>query len=450
MDAVLLARIQFAFTICFHYIFPQLTIGLAWLIFYIMTRYRRTGDEVYRVMARFWIRVFALIFVVGVGTGIVMEFQFGTNWADYSRFVGDIFGAPLAAEAILAFFMESVFLGLLVFGEKRLSSGMHWLSSLMVAFGATLSAFWIVVANSWQQTPAGYEMVNGRPVLADFWAAVFNPSTVERFLHTVDGVFVSSAMFMLGIAAYYLLKKQHLDFAKRSFKIALVVGFIASMLQVVTGHYHAVQVTKTQPAKLAAFEGLFETQTRAPLLLFGIPNYEEERTDLAIEVPAMLSIMIAFDADVEVQGLKDFPKEDWPPLGLTFFPFHLMVGLGFYFVGMTGLGILLLWRKVLFQGKLYDSLYYVLAVVTIPLPILANELGWICAEVGRQPWIVYNLLRTADAISVAVPAYQVLLSLILFGLIYAFMFFTWLFLLWRIIKKGPEAIEAATEGEVPA
>jgi cytochrome d ubiquinol oxidase subunit I len=290
VDAALLARIQFALTVSFHYIFPSITIGMAWMIVWMLTRHLRTGDPLYQRMARFWIKVFALSFAVGVATGITMEFQFGMNWARYSRFVGDIFGVPLAAEGILAFFLESSFLGILLFGERRVSRRVYWFSSLMVAVGSTLSAFWIVVANSWQQTPAGYQIVNGRAELVDFWAAVFNPSTVERFLHTVDGTLVAGAFFILGLSAWFLLRGQHLEFARRSLSMALVAGFLASALQVPLGHFHAVQVAETQPVKLAAFEGLWETQTNAPLLLFGIPNREQRRTDFALDLPGLLSI----------------------------------------------------------------------------------------------------------------------------------------------------------------
>ncbi len=442
MDAVLLARIQFALTIGFHFIFPPLTIGLAWLIFWFMTRYRRTGDKAHAAQVRFWTRLFALTFTVGVATGITMEFQFGTNWADYSRFVGDIFGAPLAAEGILAFFLESTFLGVLLFGWNRFSKKTLWLSSLLVAIGSTLSAFWIIVANSWMQTPAGYKVVAGRAELTDFFAAVFNPSTVPRFLHTLDACLITGAFFMLGISAWYLLKGRHVEFAGKSLKVSLVVGFVAAFLQVFLGHYHAVQVTRTQPEKLAAFEGLFETQKAAPLLIFGIPDAESRKVHAAVRIPGMLSLLTSGTTDTEVRGLNDFPEDEWPPIGLTFFSFHLMFLLGMYFVGLTALGMYLLWRKKLFDNKFF----LMLAVVSLPLPIIANELGWIAAEVGRQPWIVYRLFRTSNAISKSVPAGQVLASIIMFTVIYSLLFALWIFLLRREVKKGPGLAEK-TEGE---
>jgi cytochrome d ubiquinol oxidase subunit I len=446
MDAVLLSRIQFALTIGFHYIFPPLTIGLSWLIVWIMTKYRKTGDILYRNMARFWIKIFALSFAVGVASGIVMEFQFGTNWSEYSRFVGDIFGAPLAAEGIFAFFLESSFLAVLILGWNRVSVKTHWFASLMVAVGATLSAFWIIVANSWQQTPAGYHIVNGRAELTNFWAAVFNPSTIPRYLHTVDGALITGALFMLGVSAWFLLKGRYLDSAKKSLRMSLIVGFVASVVELGLGHIHAIQVAFTQPEKLAAIEGCFETETRAPALVFGIPSRNDERIYAPVRIPGLLSLLAFGDLNAEVKGLNAFPKEDWPPLALTFFPFHLMVALGMYFIALTAFGMFLLWRKRLFENRLFLKL----ALWSIPLPFITNELGWISAEVGRQPWVVYHVLRTQDAISTSVPVGQVVFSIIMFVLIYILLFAVWLFLIRREIVHGPEEANPSAGKEVPA
>jgi cytochrome d ubiquinol oxidase subunit I len=435
MDSVLLARIQFALTVGFHYIFPVITIGMAWNIVWMLTRYLKTENPLDRAIARFWIKVFALTFAVGVATGITMEFQFGMNWAAYSRFVGDIFGAPLAAEGLLAFFLESSFLGVLLFGERRVSKRVYWFSGLMVAVGSTLSGFWIIVANSWQQTPAGYEIVNGRAQLVDFWAALFNPSTVPRFLHTINGALVAGSFFILGLSAYYLLQGEHREFAKKSLNTSLILGFIASILIVPLGHYHGVQVAQTQPAKLAALEGIWETQSDAPLLIFGIPNRERERTDFEFGIKGLLSIGVGGTRDTVVQGLKDFPKDEWPPLLLSFASFHLMVGLGFYFVAFTVIGVFLLWRKQVYDNKPFLRL----ALLSIPLPVIASELGWMAAEIGRQPWAVYGLMRTEDAVSKVVPAAQILTSIILFSLIYALLFAIWLFLIRQKLRKGPDA-----------
>lgn len=443
MDAVLLARIQFALTIIFHYIFPPLTIGLGWMLFYYHTLYRKTQNVVYRQLARFWTKMFAINFVVGVATGITMEFQFGTNWAAYSRFVGDVFGAPLAAEGVFAFFLESSFLGILVYGEKKVSKTVYWISSLMVALGATLSAFWIVVANSWQQTPAGYEVVDGRAVLTNFAEAVFNPSTVVRYLHVITAALVVGTFFILGLSAWMVLKGKHGEFAKQSLRSAIVPAMVSIVLVMAIGHPHAVEVAKTQPAKLAAFEGLWETQSNAPVLLFGIPNVEEERTDLAIGIPGGLGLLIDGNPDLEIPGLKAFAPEDRPPVAATFFSFHSMVYLGVWFFLIAVGGFVLLKT-----GKLFENRAYLMAAAfTVPLPFLANELGWMAAEIGRQPWVVYNELRTSDAISASVPAGQVLASIILFTLVYSLLFGVWWYLLKRQFNRGPEPIETI-EGEV--
>ena len=452
MDAVFLSRFQFAMTIGFHFIFPPLTIGMSWLIFWFTNQYRKTSDEAIGQTARFWTKLFVITFAIGVATGITMEFQFGTNWADYSRFVGDIFGAPLAAEGLLAFFLESTFMGVLLFGWGRLSKKTLTVASFMVAFGSTLSAFWIIVADSWMQTPAGFEVIDGKAVLTDFFAAVFNPSTMPRYVHMVSACIITGAFFMLGVSAWYLWKNKHVEFASRSIKVALVAGFIGAAAQVPIGHWHAIQVAETQPAKLAAFEGLYETQKEAPLALFGIPNAEEERLDAAITIPYGLSLLVGLDPQTEVIGLKDFAPEDRPPAMTTFFSFHLMFILGMYFIALTGLGLLLWWRGKLFGNKLF----MMLSVFSLPLPIITNELGWFAAEVGRQPWIVYPTdtfagMRTADAVSPSVSAGEILFSIILFGVIYLLLFFVWVYLLKRQIARGPEvAVLSDTKREEAA
>jgi len=434
VDALTLSRIQFGITIGFHYIFPSITIGLAWLIAWMLGRYMKTGERIYWSMARFWLSVFAMSFIVGVGTGIAMSFQFGTNWAGFSLFTGEVFALPLMPEVLFAFFVESVFLGLLIFGHKRLSVRALWFSSLMVAIGATLSGFWIVVANSWMQTPAGYSLVGGAIQLTDFWAAIFNPSTVPRFLHVISGVVLSGAMFTMGLAAWYLRRGEHLEFAGRSLRIALAFSVVSAVAQLPLGHLHAIQVAETQPAKLAAFEGLFETQTRAPLCVFGIPNGEEGRLDKAVALPGLLSLGAFGSMDAQVQGLKDFPRENWPPLLSTFFSFHLMVALGMYFILLTLFGVFLHWRKKLLTSRVFLTL----AILSIPLPVIANELGWITAELGRQPWIVYDVMRTSEGVSANVPAGHVLVSTIMFCAIYALLFVVWLLAMGRKLRQGPE------------
>jgi cytochrome d ubiquinol oxidase subunit I len=310
---------------------------------------------------------------------------------------------------------------------------MHLFSAFMVAFGATLSAFWILVANSWQQTPAGFHIVNGRAELTSFYQAVFNPSTLPRFFHTLTAAMITGSLFVVGISALYLLRRKHADFARESLKIGLVVAFLASMAELPLGHWHAVQVAHTQPAKLAAFEGLFESQKCAPAMAFCIITSDPPKVYFPVQFRGLLSLLVYGDINKEVKGLDAFPREEWPPVELTFYSFHAMVALGMYFIGLTALGVFLWWR-----GKLFDNrLFLRLAVLTIPLPFLANELGWITAEVGRQPWIVYNLLKTRDAISVTVPAQQILITIILFAVIYALLFAAWLLVLRRELAKGP-------------
>ncbi|MHB9134422.1 MAG: cytochrome ubiquinol oxidase subunit I [Armatimonadota bacterium] len=436
MDAVLLARLQFAATIGFHFIFAPLTIGLSWLIFVMMTRYRKTGDAQYAKLVQFWTRIFGLSFAVGVATGISMEFQFGTNWAQYSRVVGDIFGAPLAAETIFTFFLESVFVGALLFGWNRLSRNGLWFSSFMVAVGATMSAFWILVANSWMQTPAGYVMEGGRTRLTDFGAAVFNPSTVPRVLHTVDSALVTGAFFMLGISAWYLLKNRHVEMARQTLTLSLVMAFITSLGTLVLGHYHAVQVTYTQPEKLAAIEGLFTTQANAPLLIFGVPDAKRKTVNYAVRVPGMLSFLTTGRTDAVVTGLDKYPEDKWPPILLTFVPFHLMFIIGMGLIGFTTLGMLLHWAK-----RLYTSRWYLwLAILAIPFPFIANELGWTTAEVGRQPWLVYHVMTTSEGISASVPASHVFSSLLIFTVVYTVLFAAWLTFVLRAVHQGPEEL----------
>ncbi|MBN2162251.1 MAG: cytochrome ubiquinol oxidase subunit I [Pontiellaceae bacterium] len=452
MDAVLLARIQFGLTIGFHYIFPPMTIGLGWMIFHYNNRYQENGNELYHQLAKFWTRIFAITFIIGVATGITMEFQFGTNWANYSRFVGDIFGAPLAAEGVFAFFLESSFLGILLYGRKHVSQRMYWFSSLMVACGATLSAFWIVVANSWQQTPAGYEIIektlaSGEIVrqaqLTNFWEAVFNPSTLLRYSHVIMSALCVGTFFVLGTSAWQILKGRHVEFARASMRSAVVPAFAVIMLTMVVGHHHGHQVSQTQPAKLAAFEGLWETGPNAPLMLLGFPNEKEEKNDFAIQIPGMVSLFVGGSFDTEVQGLKDFAPEDRPPVAVSFWSFHLMFYLGMWFALVSFVGVILWLKKKLTSYKWYLWA----ATLTVPLPFVANEVGWIAAEVGRQPWVVYNELRTSHAVSASVSAGEILASMIMFGLIYTLLFCLWIFLLKKQFHKGPDPIEM-TEGEV--
>jgi len=435
-DVLLLSRLQFAFTIMFHYIFPPLSIGLGTLMVVMEGRFLLTKDPRYAAMARFWTRIFAVNFALGVATGIVMEFEFGTNWAVYSRYVGDVFGSALAAEGIFAFFLESGFLALLVFGWDRVGPKMHFFATLMVALGSTFSAIWIVVANSWQQTPAGFHIVGeglmARAEITDFWAMVFNPSSMHRLGHVILGAWIQGAFFVMSISAWYLLKKRHVEIAARGFTLALGFASLACVAMLVSGHAQASKVAVTQPAKLAAFEGHFETGP-ASLSLIGWPDEKTQQVH-GLAIPGGLSFLLYGDFNTPVKGLNEFPPADRPPVWVPFLTYHLMVGLGFSFIGLCAVAWFFRWRGSLFRQR-WLLWTFVFAVVG---PILANQAGWVAAEVGRQPWIVYGLLRTSDALSQSVTSEMVLGSIVMFGVIYALLFAVWVFVLHQKIKHGPD------------
>lgn len=440
LDVLLLSRLQFAFTIMFHYLFPPLTIGLGAVLFGVMSLWWATDDARYEAMARFWTKLFAVNFAVGVATGIVMEFEFGTNWAVYSRYVGDVFGSALAAEGIFAFFLESGFLGILVFGWDRVSRPVHWFASLMVFMGSVFSSIWITVANSWMQTPAGYHIVEGplgpRAEIVDFWAMVFNPSAVERLLHVWAGSGILGGAFVCSIAAWYLLHGRHEWFARRSFIVGQLLVLLSVLGSFVSGHAAGETVAEYQPAKLAAYEGHFETGP-APLWLFGIPDLEEGDVDFGIAVPGGLSFLVHGDVDHSIEGLNDTPREDWPNVGLVFQTYHGMLTIGMFFLANSALTLL-----AIRTGRFFGWRPWLWVHVGAILPAYAgNQLGWISVEAGRQPWIVWGHLRTADALSEAVTAEMVLSSIILFAVVYALLFAVWWFVLSRKILHGPDEME---------
>ncbi|MFW9994259.1 MAG: cytochrome ubiquinol oxidase subunit I [Candidatus Odinarchaeota archaeon] len=455
MDALLLARLQFFLTIGFHFIFPPITIGLSWFIVWFMTKYMRAKEpskkDYYRETVKFWVKIFAIFVAVGIATGLVMEFQFGLNWSEYSRRVGEVFGPALAMEIMFAFFLESIFLAVLLRGWswERISDRFLWFSSILVALGTTLSAFWILVANSWMQTPAGYVLLDDNYfVIEDIWAVVFNPSTIPRFLHTVNASMINGCFVIIGISAWYILKNRHQEFAKESLKTALTVAFVASILQGILGHSHSVQVALTQPAKFAAQEGLMETQAAAPLVIFAL-ILEDGTVIFELAIPWLLGILTHGDLTTPITGLNDIPIANRPPLMMTFYPFHFMVFLGILFVLFSGIGLFLYYKKKLKHTDKLGRYFSVLAILIMPLPILSNEFGWITAEVGRQPWIVYEVIRTADAVSPTVPPEQVLFSIILFMAIYALILCLLLFLVIHSVKKGPELPDGNEKQEVP-
>jgi cytochrome d ubiquinol oxidase subunit I len=439
MDLVALSRLQFALTIMFHYLFPPLTIGLGLLMVIAegLGLYRK--DREYIALAKFWSKLFAVTFAVGVASGIVMEFQFGTNWSAYSRYVGDVFGSALAAEGIFAFFLESGFLAVVVFGWNRVSPRLHYFATCMVFFGSMFSAVWIVVANSWMQTPAGFHIVGegalARAEITDFWAMVLNPSAPHRLNHVLLGSFAQGAFFVLSISAFYILRGRHVRVAQKGFVIALFVAALSSFALLVSGHAQAKMVAEHQPAKLAAFEGHFRTlEGGAPLCAFGIPDEEAQELKYGVCVPGLLSFLVHEDFSKSIPALDAFPPEDRPPVMIPFQAYHLMVALGSAFIGLSLLGLALWYRK-----KLWDTRWLLWVFVgSVVGPVIANQAGWVAAEVGRQPWIVYGLLRTKDGVSPTVPAEHVLASIILFAIVYVGLFGVWLFVLNSKIQHGPE------------
>ncbi|MEE4262125.1 MAG: cytochrome ubiquinol oxidase subunit I [Desulfobacteraceae bacterium] len=432
MDALLLSRLQFTATTLFHFLFVPLTLGLSIIVAVMETQYVRTGDETYLKMTKFWGKLFLINFAVGVVTGITLEFQFGTNWSRYSAYVGDIFGSLLAIEATAAFFLESTLIGVWVFGWKRLSAKAHATVMWLVAGASNLSAIWILTANGWMQNPVGFAINNGRAELQDFGAVVFNKFSLLQIFHVLPAALVLAAFFVMGISAYHLLKKQHIDFFTRSFKIGLTFGLIFSIFIALEGDFHARHVTEVQPAKLAAMESLWETTTQAPIHLLALPSEEEERNIIQIgSIPGVLSFLGHHDFNAEIKGLKDFPKDERPPVLLTFVSFRLMVALGTYFILVTILGLVL-------RNKLLEyPLFLKLMMFSVPLPYLAIEFGWLLAEVGRQPWIVYGIMKTSAGVS-PIDMVQVATSLVAFVLVYALLGAVGYYLIIKKAVKGPE------------
>lgn len=445
MDVIALSRIQFAVTVMFHFLFVPLSLGLGLMLVLAQRRAYRSGSPEDELAARFWLRLFAATFAVGVATGITMEFAFGTNWAAYSRFVGDIFGAPLAAEGLFAFFLESTFLGVLLFGREKVSRKAYYASAWLVFLGSHLSALWIIIANSWQQTPAGFVVRDGRAVLTDFFAAAFNPSALPRFFHTVASTWVMGGFMVTAIAAYYLVRGEHLVFARQALRIGLTIALIMSIAMPMLGHWHAVQVAETQPVKVAAFEGLAKTTADAPMSLFGYIDTATGESK-GLKVPGMLSLLIGFDTKTRVTGLDSVPRADWPPLQATFQTYHLMVALGMLMVLIALVGLYL--ERA---GRIERAGWFLKALRLTPiLPMLAIQSGWAAAEIGRQPWIVTGQLRTADAVSAVVPAGQVLATLLVFIALYTLLYVGWARIMLKAIRRGPVADEPKPAAVAPA
>ena len=437
-DAVIASRWQFAFTIMFHYLFPVLTMGLGVLIAVLKTIELRTGNAEYGRAAKFWAHIFAITFATGVVTGIPMEFQFGTNWARFSHFAGPVVGQTLFMEGVFAFFAESSFLGLFLFGQGRVSRRLHWLSSVMVALGAVVSGFFIVATNAWMQHPVAYRIVDGRAELTSLWGLLTNPYARWQYPHVISGSMIVASMVMAGIGAYYLLSRRF-EAAGRTFvRVGVTAGVLFSIVTLFpTGSFHGENVARYQPAKMAAMEGLFETQEGAGLAIIGMPDTERKVLMDPIVVPGILSYLIYGDFRAKVIGLNDIPEDQHPPIEIVYYAYHIMVGLGTIFIAVLGAAAFLLWRGRLFASR---GMLWVL-MLSMPFPYIANHAGWVVAEVGRQPWVVYGIQRSVDATSRNVTAGMTYFTLFGFMGLYALVGLLYLFLFLRIVNKGPEAAD---------
>ncbi|GIP58760.1 cytochrome ubiquinol oxidase subunit I [Paenibacillus sp. FSL W8-0186] len=456
MDPVMLARIQFAATTIFHFFFVPLSIGLVLLIAIMETMYVAKGKEIYKRMAKFWGKLFLINFAVGVVTGILQEFQFGMNWSDYSRFVGDVFGAPLAVEALFAFFMESTFIGLWIFGWDRLSKRVHLLSIWLVSIGTIASAFWILAANSFMQRPVGFTINNGRAEMNDFFALISNGQLWVEFPHTVLGAFATGAFLITGVSAYKLMRREDMEFFKKSFTIAIIVGLITSFATALYGHQQAQYLVKTQPMKMAAAEGLWgQSGDPAPWTVYAHIDPKTGENSFEIKIPYLLSFLSYSEFSGEVKGMNELqaeyeqtygPGDYIPPVRTTFWSFRIMVAAGSLMIVLGMYGTYLAWRKKLDRPNKW---YYRMMLWAISLPLIANTSGWIMTEIGRQPWTVFGYMRTEDSISPSVTSGQILFSLIAFTAIYAVLAAVMVYLFVKVIKKGPYA-ENANDDEQSA
>jgi len=437
MDALFLSRLQFAVATLFHFIFVPLTLGLVVLVAIMETRYVQTGDEEYKRMAKFWGKIFVINFVVGVVTGLTLEFQFGTNWAGYSRYVGDIFGSLLAIEATVSFFLESTFIGIWLFGWKRLSPKVHCLAIWLVALASNISAYWILTANSWMQNPVGYVIRGGRAELQDFWAVITQPYAILMFFHVIAAAYILAGFFVLGVSAYHILRKQNVAFFTRSFRMAALFTVIFALSEIVIGDVHGKLMARTQPTKLAAMEAVWDTVKGAPFYMMLIPNEKNERNTVeALAIPKFLSWLALDSWDAEIKGLKEWTAADRPPVTLTFLSFRIMVGLGFLFALVS----ILTWLR---RNKLEQSPTLLrLLIWMIPLPYLAAAFGWVVTEVGRQPWIVYGVMKTADAVS-PIATYQVAISLAAFIVVYSLLGIACFYLIIKHARRGPQPLPQA-------
>jgi cytochrome d ubiquinol oxidase subunit I len=456
MDALLLARLQFAITTVYHFFFVPLTLGLSVLVALMELLYLRTGQESYKRITKFWGKLFLINFAMGVVTGIVQEFQFGMNWSEYSRYVGDIFGAPLAIEALLAFFLESTFLGIWIFGWDKLSKGMHTLAIWLVAIGSNISALWILIANSFMQEPVGYVLRNGRAEMTDFFALVFNPNIWVQFPHVLMSGLATASFFVMGISAYHLLRKNDPDIFRRAFQLAATVGAVAAVLVAVNGHSQAQHMVQSQPMKMAAAEALWETEDPASFSLFTIGNMRERRDVFAIRIDRVLSLLAFNQLTGAVQGMNDLqaeyqgkygPGNYIPPAIIPYWTFRIMVGAGFVMIALA------LYALFLVMGDLLEKRTRALKILTwaIALPYIANTAGWLLTEVGRFPWLVFGLVKLDEGVSPNVSAGSLLFSLIGYILVYGALIVATLYLLTKFAKAGlPPSGPESTDQSMPS
>src|SRR6201993_4331185 len=438
-------RLHFAFTVTFHYLFPQLTMGLALLLVILKTMALRSGDEHYNRAARFWAKIFGVNFAIGVVTGIPMEFQFGTNWAEFSRAAGGVIGQTLAMEGIFSFFLESSFLGLFLYGERRLGRIGHWWAGFLVFLGSWMSGYLIVATDAWMQHPTGYRLLpNGEIELGSFWGLLLNPWALRQYAHNMLGAVQTGCFVMAAVGAFYLLTRRELLYGRTFVRAGVTVGVFAAILQLVpTGDLQGKMIAEYQPTTLAGMEGLFVSQDGAPLAILGQPDVARRKLDNPLEIPAMLSFLTYRHWQAHVRGLDAFPEDQWPDkIELLYYSYHIMVGLGTIFIAVMGLAAILLWRH-----KLYESRWMLwILMLSVPLPYIANTAGWLTAELGRQPWVIYGLMRTAHGFSPRVAAGNAWFTLIGFMGLYTVLAMLWLFLVYREIEIGPEP-EARPRGE---
>jgi cytochrome d ubiquinol oxidase subunit I len=434
-DALLIHRLHFGFTVTFHYLFPQLTMGLAPLIVILKTLYLRTNNSLYNRAARFWAKVFGINFVIGVVTGIPMEFEFGTNWAEFSRVTGGVIGQPLVMEGVFSFFLESAFLGLFLYGEHRLSRIGHWWAGFAVFVGSWLSGFFIIVTDAWMQHPVAYERTaDGIFQVTSFWGLLLNPWALIQYSHNMCGAVVTGTFVMAAAGAYYLLEGKFAEEAHAFLRVAVIVGLIACCAQIFpTGDLHGKFMAMHQPAATAGMEGLFKTENGAPMVILGQPDTENQRIDNPLVANRLLSFLIYGTSTAQVKGLDEFPRTDWPNIPLLYFSYHIMAGLGTIFVAVMAVAAFLLWRRRLYQTR---WMLWIL-LLCLPLPYIANTAGWLTAETGRQPWLVYGLMRTSDGYSKYVHAGNGLFTLLGFMGLYSVLAVLFLFLVYQVIAQGP-------------